>query len=227
MKFTSQVVSAASGSVGGQTFSRNRSGQYVRRRSVPVNPNTPNQQAARSAFTSAVVSWNTVSASIREGWKTYADNVSRRDALGQVIYATAQNWYIAVISIRAKYAPSTLNLNTAPTIFDRSNLSPPTITVNANTDEFTINASTSDEWAVTEGGILIIKVSRPQTRTINYFTGPFTTGGAIVRGASAPNMPQTLPLPFPVSTGQRLFFAVSALTADNRLTEEQILRVDT
>jgi len=43
MKFKSPILSQASGSIAGITFSHNRGGMYVRARAVPTNPGSPQQ----------------------------------------------------------------------------------------------------------------------------------------------------------------------------------------
>ena len=50
MKFTSQVYTQASGSVGGLTYSHNRSGMYTRARSTPTDPASTLQLERRSNF---------------------------------------------------------------------------------------------------------------------------------------------------------------------------------
>jgi hypothetical protein len=83
MKFLSSILSSASGSVAGSTYSRNASGAYIRNRSVPTNPNTLAQQAARASFGSASNVWRSLTAAQKQ---TFADQVSNYpyiDALGQ------------------------------------------------------------------------------------------------------------------------------------------------
>ena len=53
MLFRGTHLTDASGSLSGVTYSHNRGGAYTRNRSIPVNPNTVQQQAVRNAFSSA------------------------------------------------------------------------------------------------------------------------------------------------------------------------------
>lgn len=75
MKFTSNLLVQASGSVGGSTYSRNRGGQYIRNRSKPTNPNTPAQSAVRNAL-SVVSNYyaNTCTAAQRGDWQAFANS---------------------------------------------------------------------------------------------------------------------------------------------------------
>lgn len=73
----------SSGSVQNLTFSRNRFGQYVRGRSIPVNPNSTFQVAVRTRMAANAVSWRLLTASQRAAWSDIGAQISRTDALGQ------------------------------------------------------------------------------------------------------------------------------------------------
>jgi hypothetical protein len=225
MKFNSPTFSAASGSMGGTTYARNRFGAYTRKRSVPVQPNSTKQVQAREAFRDSVVSWASLTAAQREAWKNYADQVAVKDALGQTIYLTAQNWFIATQALRNRHTPTATPKLDAPTVFNRSSLATPTYTVTLPSS-IQVAFDTGDEWATAKGGILQIRIGRPQPKSVNFFKGPFTLLGAVIRGDDPPSSPVTFTSPFPLASGQRVFFEASALTADNRLTESQITYVD-
>ena len=72
-----------SGSMQGVTASRNRNGQYFRSRAIPVQPRTPNQLSVRAAFAAASALWRTITSGQMAGWKSLADQMSRKDSLGQ------------------------------------------------------------------------------------------------------------------------------------------------
>ncbi len=64
-----------SGSIGGDTFARNRYGNYVRARTKPVNPNTTLQQAVRASMSFLTNRWaQTLDAAQRTAWNPYAQN---------------------------------------------------------------------------------------------------------------------------------------------------------
>lgn len=83
-----------SGSVGGVTAGHNRFGQYLRNRSIPTNPNTPAQSAARSNLTAANAAWAALSASQRAGWDTYAENSPWTNKFGETVYLTGHQQYV-------------------------------------------------------------------------------------------------------------------------------------
>jgi hypothetical protein len=73
----------SSGSVGAQTFSRNRFGQYVRSRSIPVNPNSAFQVAVRTRMALNSSAWRSITAAQRAGWNDLGAMITRTDSLGQ------------------------------------------------------------------------------------------------------------------------------------------------
>jgi len=85
-----------SGSIAGQTSSRNRFGQYRRTRAIPVNPNTSAQVAVRGYLTTASQAWKTLDPADVDGWNAYATTHGVLDSLGQTIYLTGHQWFVKV-----------------------------------------------------------------------------------------------------------------------------------
>lgn len=108
------VVVEASGSIDGVTYSRNTFGAYARARAVPVNPNTPDQTAARTLLTSLSQQWRTLTATERNGWNTAAQSVVRQNALGESYSPTGQQLYVGVNSNLTNVGSSTVS--SAPTL---------------------------------------------------------------------------------------------------------------
>jgi hypothetical protein len=69
-KIISSLVGDLRGSIGGNTYSRNRYGAYIRQRVKPVNPNTVAQSIARSIFSSISAGWRLLTQERRDYWNT-------------------------------------------------------------------------------------------------------------------------------------------------------------
>lgn len=83
-KFTpGPAIAAASGSVGGTVFSRNRYGAYTRNRAIPVNPGTSFQLAVRAELGNLSTAWGGLTAGQRLAWQEWANQNPIVDALGQ------------------------------------------------------------------------------------------------------------------------------------------------
>lgn len=118
------VVTEASGSLDGVTYSRNTFGAYARARAVPVNPNTPAQSAARTLLTSLSQQWRTLTGSERNGWDTLATSVVRTNALGETYNPTGQQLFVGTNANRANVglavATSAPTLDAAPELVGAS-----------------------------------------------------------------------------------------------------------
>lgn len=73
----------SSGSYQNLTFSRNRFGQYVRGRAIPVNPSTAFQVAVRTRMSLNSAAWRLLTALQRTGWGDLGAQIARTDSLGQ------------------------------------------------------------------------------------------------------------------------------------------------
>jgi hypothetical protein len=200
MKFTSTLLAAASGSLAGSTFSRNRGGQYIRRRAIPSNPNSEAQGIARENLATAVSYWtNQLTDAQRQAWATYAQATPVIDALGQQITLSGQQMFVRSTTIRL--IAGLVNIFDGPIT---SGLGP---TPEWSTDPIVADdQSIAYDVLVTGAGVtgdLAIYMSRPvvASRTPAHETRRFAgVGGPPV--ASAFNSSETAP--FAVTIGQRV-----------------------
>lgn len=109
------MVSAASGSIAGTTFARNRYGAYTRTKAIPVNPNTPYQQTIRSILAAHSQAWRGLTAAQRLQWQTWAQVNPITDVLGnsQVLQANA-----AYIKLNSLLSLAGVGILTAPPVID-------------------------------------------------------------------------------------------------------------
>ncbi len=84
MKFTpGPAIAAASGSIGGTTFSRNRYGPYTRNRSIPIISTSIDALAAKQRFATQSAAWSALTAAQRLAWGQFAATHPISDRLGQ------------------------------------------------------------------------------------------------------------------------------------------------
>jgi len=231
--FKSQVLTQASGSVGGLTYSHNAGGLYMRARSIPVQPNSPYQTQVKNALTQLVVAWlETLTAVQRNAWNLYAANVLVTNPLGDPRANSGQNWYVAANQPRlqaiAKLASALTRVDAAPIIFDRGLLTTPaavTLDVSASTLSFTF--TNTNAWATAVGGALLVYQGRPVNGTRTFFKGPWRLIGQILGAVVPPTSPgliSTVPTNgYAYAIGQACYIAFAATTADGRLTTRQIV----
>lgn len=218
MKFTSQIVAAASGSVGGCVYSRNRYGQYIRNRAVPVNPGSVFQDAVRSGLSALAVAWVSELTQVqRDGWDAYAAAVPRTDALGNTIHILGLNWYVAMNTLRLQSGLT--RIDTAPIQQTGTSMTPPEPFANSPAnEEFDVTFTNTDEWAGAVGGSLYVFVGQPTNITRNFMKGPFRLADRIAGAVVPPTSPATLVSPFAYAAGQKLWVRFIAQAADGRLS---------
>lgn len=118
-----------SGSLAGQTASRNRNGQYLRTRAVPVNPNTSAQGVVRARLALNSAAWRALTSAQRAGWSDLGLQMLRTDSLGQQQTLTGQQAYCSVNNERL--AAGDAVLSDAPALSTPSALATATITLTA------------------------------------------------------------------------------------------------
>ncbi len=207
-----------SGKQGGIVWSHNRSGAYVRARSIPVNPNTDRQAAVRNAVRSIAIAWETVLTQVqRDAWDVYADNVSWLNPLGQTIKLTGINHFIRSNSPRV--ISGIARVDAAPVIFDIAAadllLS---ATASEATQDFTIDGDPAGLWIGEANAWQFYYMGLPQNASRTFFGGPYRFLTA-VPGAGPPPFPIVIAAQFPFADGQRLWLRSRIARGDGRLSD--------
>jgi hypothetical protein len=218
MKYRSQIVTAASGSVGGCVFSRNRFGSYIRNRSLPVNVASSQQSIVRSALATLVVRWTSVlTAAQRAAWETWAANTPQTDAIGQTYNMTGQNAFISMNVLRIQVALTVVDV--APVVFAGAALTLPGIaSATASTETLSIIFNNADTWATAVGGALLVYVGRPQNASKLFFAGPYRFMGRINGAGTPPTSPLPIVSTFPFEVGQRVHVRYRAVNANAQIS---------
>lgn len=90
------LVPPQSGSVSGQTASRNRFGQYMRSRAIPVNPASGAQGTVRARLAANSAAWRLLTSAQRAGWSDLGLSMVRSDSLGQSYSLQGNQAYASV-----------------------------------------------------------------------------------------------------------------------------------
>ena len=177
----------------------------------------------RTVFGDLATAWKMeLDGALRAAWDMYAAQVPKTDALGQTMFITGFNWYVACNTPRLQASKPRVDI--APVIFNQTMLSP--VSFNAITpSDYVVTFNNTDEWAGAIGGFLFLFAGGPTNDTIQFYKGPFARlapgfiNGAVVPPAS-PNTQTKLP---EFNVGQKLWLRVIASAADGRLSAPQIL----
>ncbi|KKM97823.1 hypothetical protein LCGC14_1164220 [marine sediment metagenome] len=218
MLFKSQIITSASGSVGGITASRNKGGMYFRARAIPTDPGSEFQVAVRNAQAQIAARWNDVLTQLqRDAWQVYADNVTLPNPLGDQRNVSGIAMYSRSNVIRLQVGLSIID--DGPVIFSLPTFSDPSIAAFAAAVEtYDIAFSETDAWALEVGGAMLVYGSRPQNPGIKFFKGPYRFAASILGAVVAPTSPATITSPFPFADGNQLFLQTRVVLADGRLS---------
>lgn len=217
MLFTSQIITKASGSIGGLTASHNRFGQYFRARVTPVNPSTARQIVVRQAMTTLAVRWQTLTSQQRQQWLTYAENVPVVNRVGDTVVLTALNHYIR--SNVPRIQTGLAIVDNGPTIFSLASFTTPiiTLTVFQGLIQASVAFTDTDDWAGLGGG-LVISGGREVSQSILFFKGPFKFGQPLLGAAMPPTSPDVQIFEQTGTVGNKAYVRFRASNPDGRLS---------
>lgn len=88
------MMTDARGKLGGQVFSKNRSGAYVRTKVTPSNPQTAFQTSVRQAFGGFSQAWSGLTDGVRAGWNNAVSSWGRTDVFGDLVNPTGKNLFL-------------------------------------------------------------------------------------------------------------------------------------
>lgn len=92
IKFGAMMVDA-SGKLGGQVFSKNRGGAYIRTKATPLNPQTTSQMAIRGIFASVSSAWSGLSEAGRQSFNNLVSSYARTDIFGDLRNPSGKNLF--------------------------------------------------------------------------------------------------------------------------------------
>lgn len=191
-----------SGSADGTTASRNRFGQYMRRRAVPVQPRTTAQLNQRARLTTNAAAWRALTDAQRAGWTSLGLLITRTDSLGQTYDLTGFGAYCSVNNNRLDAGDAAVS--DAPAIVTPADLLTATITLTGASFSIAYTAT-----PLAAGVRLFIRVS-PQRSAGRKFNGDYRLIAVTAAAAASPaNILTAYTAKFgaPV-TGNRLFISL-------------------
>lgn len=168
-----------SGSHNGDTYSRNRYGQYMRRRAVPVNPSTPAQANQRARMSTNAAAWRELSDAQRAGWLSLGLMIQRTDSLGQTYDLNGFGAYCSVNNNNLDAGNSAVS--DAPALTTPPNLLTSTITLTAAA--FSI-AYTATPLAA---GVRLFIFASPQRSAGRKFEGDYRLIAVTAAAAASPS----------------------------------------
>lgn len=98
----SPIHGSMRGRIGGNVYSHNKGGDYVRLGTAPTNPQTSRQQTTRSQLGTFAASWTTtLTQAQRDAWDVYAAANPVKNSLGEDILISGLAWYVKCNTVLA------------------------------------------------------------------------------------------------------------------------------
>lgn len=224
--YKSQLLTQASGSVGGLTFLHGASGLALRSRSIPVNRRQPLQTEVRAIFGSLAAQWQLLTTDQKAAWNQYAATVSLVNRLGEAFFASGMNHFIRSNTTRMYWDSAALYVAAGPLVMSLGAtpvLTLPTAVVSAG-GVLTLggNAYISDAPTVAEPNTrIVLFCTRPVSPGRSYVAGPYQYANNVAVAASGlqPNvMALTCPFYWAPAGGQKVGYELEVSRADGRLS---------
>lgn len=217
--FKSLEAASISGSIGGRTYTRSRSGMVIRARAIPVNPASFSQVQVRMTFGNLSARWSILTAPQRTAWETYAANVPILNKLGDSIHLTGQQMYVRCNAVRLRSGLAVVDAG--PTTMVGATLGQCTASVAAATGVISVTFDTNDPWVDEDDAALHVFISHDKGVGVNYHRGPYRLAGRIDGDAVTPptSPDSTLTSPFTHTLLNVVFFRLIAMRADARISQ--------
>jgi hypothetical protein len=210
-------ITGVAGSEAGSTFSHNRSGKYIRAKTVPVNKRSDGHARSRGIFTNLVKAFSSdLSDSQRSSWNTYAAAIARKNKLGETVHLTGQ-----LMFVRSNQARLTAGL---PVIYN----GPVLLSMPEQDSKISISAIASLQclwlffsedlpWVTEDGSFLSLAIGRLTPPTRNFYNGPWQYADKMLGSSSTPPVsPMACQLSLPMSVGQKLYVKLVIGHCDGR-----------
>ena len=88
------MMTDARGKLGGQVFSKNRGGAYVRTKVTPSNPRSLTQMESRSNLGVVSSAWSSLTVQDRASWNSAVDEFKRTDIFGDLKTPSGKNLFV-------------------------------------------------------------------------------------------------------------------------------------
>lgn len=168
------MMTDARGKLGGQVFSKNRSGAYVRTKVTPVNPRTTAQQENRSLLGTLSSAWSGLADIERNSWNSAVESWLKTNVFGDQVKPTGKNLFTGLNKNMLQAFPANAVMNVAPAKQELSTVFIIESTYSSTTTgllNFTLNVSE------TTGKNFRVRATPPLSAGTSYYKNQLRTLG--------------------------------------------------
>ena len=158
------MMTDARGKLGGQVFSKNRAGAYVRTKVTPANPRTITQMVSRSILGTLSAGWNGLTDAQRASFNNAVNGWQKTNIFGDMVKPTGKNLYTSLNKNLLQANLATVNV--APQKMDLPALSGFSATIDLTNSEIDLGIST-----IPAGVVLQVSATPTLNAGVNYVAG--------------------------------------------------------
>jgi len=219
MAIIQPILGSLRGSIGDNTFSHNRGGDYVRRRVSPTNPNSTRQQTMRTFLGTLAALWSSTLTPVeREQWNTWASLQAKTGPLGNSINWTGINAFVALNAHLLDAGDA--RIDAPPIVVAPTGLLTLSVDISAiNTADVTFTAT---PMAANHRPVMFMSLPQSGAALPN-----FKQCRIVGYGAAAQESPWAATIPFSVTSGQTCVFFVAIMDDETGLFSPFLRAVDT
>lgn len=230
MKFKSEVMTQASGSIGGVTYAHNSAGMYRRARSIPVNPDTGPQQSVRMTMAELSTAWAGLTSAQREGWAAWASANPITGVFGDPLTLSGQQMYIRLnaarmVSSAVASITALPRVDDPPLVAGMATFTPFVFTgVSGSQASVSLAYDNTDAWANEDDAAILAYSGLVTSGGRTYYKGPYQfTATALGDSVTPPTSPLSVSNIFFAGgdPGQKMAIRARVVRADGRISAWQ------
>lgn len=165
------MMTDARGKLGGQVFSKNRAGAYIRTKVTPVNPQTSAQSRVRSMLALLSSNWNTLTDENRASFNSAVEAWQTTDIFGDIKKPSGKNLFV-------KLNINLTNSNQTPIIVAPEKIALPSLS--SATASFTVATDTLELGSLAQSqiGNYVVEATPPLNAGVSFAKNRFRQIGA-------------------------------------------------
>lgn len=226
MKFKSEIITAASGSIGGATYLHGKSGLQRQAKPRPSNTSSPGQRAARAEFSELANAWSqTLTQEQRDSWSNFAALTPMTGTFGDQLTLSGSQMFLRCNAPRRQAGLA--RVLTGPTTPGLSTFSIEFAIVDVSLGIIVVQYKNDDPWNTETGAFLTISTTRFLPFARNRTTGKKRTLVSILGdpGGTPGNVVSTTnafeQLASQSTPGLKINFSFLGGRADGRISAQQ------
>lgn len=218
------MMTDARGKLGGQVFSKNRAGAYVRTKVTPVNPRTEFQQANRFLLGFFSSAWSGLTDAQRFAWNKAVSSWEKTNIFGDNVRPTGKNLFTGLNKNTRNFFPASSVMVRPPVRVEIPFASMAIASYLVGAEEFNISWNTPTE----NGAFVRFRATPPVSAGTSYVNNLLRDlGPAVTVNLATGNdiLPAYVARFGELAIGDTAYLEMSVVTASGQISAPQLIRI--